>query len=153
MSNQVQPMRAQPQQPATMTVQAPPPDVPNRVCASVINMLLCCPPLGLVALIFACQANSAKSYNVMEARSKADTAKTLNIVGFILGILAWIAVGIYLFVFFYFLAGVLNAYGNVLTTIGEVSNSLDELSELGNSTSMLGNLDLDIASNLTSIIN
>jgi len=52
---------------------------------SIINLLTCCTPLGIVGLIFTILANSAQT--AVEEKSKIKTALILNIVGTVLAVL------------------------------------------------------------------
>lgn len=50
--------------------------------------LFCCWPLGIPAIVFACRANSKlKAGDIQGAQKMAKTAKTLTIVGIILGLI------------------------------------------------------------------
>ncbi|GCC40356.1 hypothetical protein chiPu_0023992 [Chiloscyllium punctatum] len=60
---------------------------------SIINLLCCCLPLGIAAVIFSCQAQNANELgNVDQARSASSTAKKLNIAGTVIGVILIILV-------------------------------------------------------------
>ncbi|XP_054638327.1 proline-rich transmembrane protein 1-like [Dunckerocampus dactyliophorus] len=96
-----------PPQPATVTVQptvfvtqgplANP--VNDYLCYSIFNMLCCCLPLGIAALIYSINAREANhSGDQLAAERNSRTARTLNHVGLGLGIGAIILMIVYLVV-------------------------------------------------------
>lgn len=69
------------------------PDVPDYFIWSLLETLLCCLPIGVVALIFSCKANSAKSAGEYAAAQKnADRAKITLLFGLCGAVLYVIAV-------------------------------------------------------------
>ena len=53
-----------------------------------ILSLFCCLPLGIPAVVFACQVNSKlKAGDIEGAKKAANTAKVLMIVGIVLGLI------------------------------------------------------------------
>jgi hypothetical protein len=76
--------RTPPPQPAATT------GVNNFLIPAVLSALFCCPPTGIVAIVFAAQANSKMSQGDMTgARASANKAKmwTLGTVG--AGVVVW----------------------------------------------------------------
>lgn len=74
-------MEQQPQQPQ-QTSQTPP---PNYLVWAILTTILCCPPFGIVSIVFAAQVNSKWSSGDYEgARSASKNAK----------IWAWVAFGV-----------------------------------------------------------
>ena len=72
------------------------PRVPDYLVWAILETILCCLPLGIVAIIYANQANSAKAVgNYAEALEKANTAKNCII---------WGVVGTIVLTVFYVLA-------------------------------------------------
>lgn len=69
-------------------------DIPNYLPWSIVATVLCCMPVGIVSIIFASKANSAKAMgDYAGARKAAATAKTWIIVS----VVAWVvAVGLYI---------------------------------------------------------
>jgi hypothetical protein len=66
----------------------PPRSVETWLWQSIAVTVLCCMPLGVAGIVFAAQAQGAlNSGNHAEAQRKADTARTLTITGFVLGLL------------------------------------------------------------------
>lgn len=62
------------------------PNIPDYLVWSIVELLCCCMPFGIVALIFSIQANSAKGVgNYAEAAQKANTAKQFLIWGAVIG--------------------------------------------------------------------
>lgn len=56
---------------------------------SIVATVLCCLPTGVVAIVFAAQANSAISAgNWAEAQRKAQQAKTWTLISIVAGVLA-----------------------------------------------------------------
>jgi hypothetical protein len=59
---------------------------------SIVAALLCCQPLGIVAIVFAAQAQSAINVgDLVQARNKAQTAKVLTLIS--VGLAAVIVLG------------------------------------------------------------
>lgn len=56
---------------------------------SIVNLLLCCQPLGIIATLFTALATDAKSDE--EEHKKLRTAKILNIIGIIGAVVIWTA--------------------------------------------------------------
>ena len=66
----------------------PPATIQTWLWQSIAVTLLCCMPLGVAGIVFAAQAQGAlNSGNYPEAQRKADTARSLTIAGFVLGLL------------------------------------------------------------------
>lgn len=64
--------------------------VPYLILA-IISTVCCCPPFGIVAIVYAAKINNAVSINdPEEARRAARNAKIWLIVAYAVGILAWI---------------------------------------------------------------
>nr|AFK10675.1 interferon induced protein 2 [Callorhinchus milii] len=60
---------------------------------SIFNLLCCCFPLGIAAVIYSCQAQSSANMGSMEnARSASETAKKLNIAATVIGIIILVIV-------------------------------------------------------------
>nr|XP_060627411.1 transmembrane protein 91-like [Anolis sagrei ordinatus] len=71
---------------------------PSYLALSIFNLLCCCFPIGIAAVIYSCQVNNANAVGNSNMAAKASrTARTLNIVGIVLGVIAIIA-GIVFFV-------------------------------------------------------
>ena len=69
-------------------------EVPDYMVLAILETLFCCLPFGLIAIVCAIGANSAKeSGNYALAREKARTALIWIICGFILGLLTAFAFG------------------------------------------------------------
>src|SRR5690349_6861774 len=63
-------------------------DIPNYLPWAIVATLFCCLPAGVVAIVFASKANSAKAMGDLEgARKAADQAKISLIVSVGLGLL------------------------------------------------------------------
>ncbi|CAJ1065478.1 transmembrane protein 91-like [Xyrichtys novacula] len=61
---------------------------PSYIGLSIFNLLCCCLPLGIAALIYSCKAQEANSLGQTSlAQDASRTAKILNIVGIVCGIL------------------------------------------------------------------
>jgi uncharacterized membrane protein YvbJ len=71
------------------------PTVPNNLVGAILS-LFCCLPLGIPAVVFACQVNSKlKAGDIEGAKKAAKTAKVLMIIGIVLGlIIALIRAGV-----------------------------------------------------------
>ena len=62
-------------------------DIPDYLVRAVLETLFCCLPSGLIAIVYAVGANSAKSNgNYALARRRARSAERWLICGFILGL-------------------------------------------------------------------
>ncbi|XP_053546153.1 proline rich transmembrane protein 1B-like isoform X3 [Bombina bombina] len=85
-------------QPNTL-VMVPQPTYKDYMGLSIMNLLLCCLPIGIAALIFSCKTRDAVSRgDQASAASDSRTAFTLNMVALGIGIavnIVWIAVVIY----------------------------------------------------------
>ena len=55
---------------------------------SILNLLLCCQPLGIVATLFTALATDAKTDE--DERKKLRIAKILNIIGIVGAVVVWI---------------------------------------------------------------
>ena len=65
------------------------PRIETWLWQSIAVTVLCCMPLGVVAIVFAAQAQGAvNAGNYAEARRKADTARNFTIAAFVAGLLA-----------------------------------------------------------------
>jgi hypothetical protein len=63
-------------------------DVPSYLALSIITTLLCCWPLGIVAIIFSAQVNTRLQAGDTEGAVRAsNTAKVLCILSFVFGLL------------------------------------------------------------------
>lgn len=72
------------------------------------------------------------------ANSKANTAKTLNIVGVILGVFMWIAIALYLVIFFVFLGSMLSSFSNLAEDMNSLSSmDFDDMASPGNATDVV----------------
>lgn len=88
--------------PAQQSYTPPPPprppvgeQIPNYLWQSIVVTLCCCLPLGVVAIIFAAQVNSKLAAgDVAGARDASDKAKLFCWIGFGLGIVANIIMGL-----------------------------------------------------------
>ncbi len=64
------------------------PQVPDYLVWAILETILCCLPLGIAAIVYANQANTAKAVgNYAEAMQKAQTAKSCiiwGVVGFLI---------------------------------------------------------------------
>ncbi|XP_019367398.1 PREDICTED: tumor suppressor candidate 5 homolog [Gavialis gangeticus] len=66
--------------------------VPTYLALSIFNLLCCCFPLGIVALIFSLRTENASGVGKMEEAAKAShTARMLNIIGIVIGIIVIIS--------------------------------------------------------------
>ena len=79
-----------PAAPAYAAPVAAKPKTTGMIVFSIINMLCCGGLFGLIALIFAIMAGSAATYE--DGVKKLKTAKTLNIVGLIIGVVMWVII-------------------------------------------------------------
>lgn len=58
---------------------------------SIVATVLCCMPLGIVGIVFSSQAQAAINVgNLVEARQKAQQAKTFTLISVGLGIFPWL---------------------------------------------------------------
>ncbi|XP_003228829.1 synapse differentiation-inducing gene protein 1-like [Anolis carolinensis] len=61
---------------------------PSYLALSIFNLLCCCFPLGIAAVIYSCQVDNANSLGNVNLAAKASrTARLLNIVGIVLGVI------------------------------------------------------------------
>ncbi|KAJ7990489.1 hypothetical protein DPEC_G00300850 [Dallia pectoralis] len=68
-------------------------NVPTYLVWSILNTLCCCLPLGIAAIVCSCKADNANEVGALERASEASrTAKILNIVGLVIGIVLFISV-------------------------------------------------------------
>ncbi|XP_069081026.1 trafficking regulator of GLUT4 1-like [Pleurodeles waltl] len=66
---------------------------PSYLALSIFNMLCCCFPLGVVALVCSLRVENAAGIGDTERASKASrTSRILNIVGIVLGVVFLILV-------------------------------------------------------------
>ena len=71
----------------------PPPNVPNYLVHSIITTICCCPPFGVVALVYSAQVNTKLAAgDVAGAEASSRSARTWVIVAFIAGIVTNLAV-------------------------------------------------------------
>jgi hypothetical protein len=74
------------------------PKIDTWLWQSIVATLLCCLPVGVVAIVFSAQAQSAMNVgNYAEAEAKAKTAKTLTLVAVGVGLVT--VLGWFMFVF------------------------------------------------------
>ncbi|MEE6482116.1 hypothetical protein FKM82_013155 [Ascaphus truei] len=82
----------------------PQPTYRDYLGLSIMNMLLCCLPIGIAATIFSCKTrDSVSRQDMASAESNSRTAFTLNMVALGIGLainVAWIAYVIYAIVAF-----------------------------------------------------
>lgn len=70
----------------TVIVSPPPERPPSHLCLSIVTCLFCFWPLGLAALCFSCLVDSSyDAGDYQRALSRSNTAKLLNIVSIICG--------------------------------------------------------------------
>ena len=92
---------SQPWNPPPISSEAPNNNLPFAIIATVVSVLFCCIPHGLVSLIFALQVNKKAAAGDMQgALNSAKQAKTWAIVSIIVSV-----IGLVVAIFF----GVLNA--------------------------------------------
>ncbi|XP_029303074.1 dispanin subfamily A member 2b-like [Cottoperca gobio] len=62
--------------------------IPTYLGWSIFNTLCCCLPLGIAAIVCSCKAQNANAVGESaQAVSASRTAKTLNVVGLVCGII------------------------------------------------------------------
>lgn len=67
------------------------PSIDTWLWQSIVATLLCCLPLGIVAIVFSSQAQTEiNNGNYGAARDKAGTAKTFTLISAALGVLFWV---------------------------------------------------------------
>lgn len=70
-----------------------PPKIDTWLWQSIVATLLCCLPIGVIAIVFSAQAQSAMNVgNYAEAQNKANTARTLTLVSVgvaLVGFVVW----------------------------------------------------------------
>ncbi|KAK1145950.1 UNVERIFIED_CONTAM: hypothetical protein FKN15_076593 [Acipenser sinensis] len=67
--------------------------VPSYLVWSIFNLLCCCFPLGVAAVVCSCRSENASGVGDMaRAQEASRTAKILNIVGLVCGIILIIIV-------------------------------------------------------------
>ncbi|XP_065890593.1 proline-rich transmembrane protein 1-like [Dysidea avara] len=72
---------------------------PNYLALSLVNLLCCCFPIGIAALIYSLRVDSEYSAgNYQEARRASNTARSLNIAGITVGIIIVVCCIIYVVV-------------------------------------------------------
>ena len=68
---------------------APPPHVPNYLVPSILVTVLCCLPLGIVAIVFAAQVNGKLQAGDFDGAVEASSkAKLFCIIGAAIGLVA-----------------------------------------------------------------
>ncbi|XP_061449112.1 synapse differentiation-inducing gene protein 1-like [Rhineura floridana] len=61
-------------------------NIPSYLALSIFNMLCCCLPLGIAALVFSVQVKNATHIgDVNQASKSSRTARLLNIIGIVVG--------------------------------------------------------------------
>ncbi|CAL8351042.1 unnamed protein product [Lota lota] len=61
---------------------------PSYLAWSIFNTLCCCLPLGIAAIVCSCRAQNANALGQGAAAQEASkTAKTLNVIGLVCGII------------------------------------------------------------------
>ncbi len=82
------PYYAAPRFQESFQAEASTPRPPNHLVWSIVTTLLCCLPLGIAAIIYSCKVEGLHlSGNTKGAIQAANTAKTLNFVSLLLGVL------------------------------------------------------------------
>uniref|UniRef100_A0A6Q2XDW1 Uncharacterized protein n=1 Tax=Esox lucius TaxID=8010 RepID=A0A6Q2XDW1_ESOLU len=62
-------------------------NAPTYLAWSIFNTLCCCLPLGIAAIVCSCKADNANGVGEAERAAEASrTAKILNIIGLVIGI-------------------------------------------------------------------
>ena len=75
---------------------APPPNIPNYLVLSIISTVLCCPPFGIVGIVYATQVNAKlAARDLAGARSASGKARLWSIIGIAAAAVFWIYVAIY----------------------------------------------------------
>ncbi|KAG9465987.1 hypothetical protein GDO78_017386 [Eleutherodactylus coqui] len=100
-----QPVVYQPVQYAVPVVTVPPvmgaglgPTYDDYMCWSIVSLLCCCLPIGVAALIFSCKTQDANArQDLNSARSYSSTARTLNLIAVVLGVLSYIFISVFMF--------------------------------------------------------
>lgn len=78
-----------------------PPPPPTYLAWSIVNLVMCCFPLGIASTLYSVNASKHIALGRYEhAREQANVARVLNIVATSLGSVLWIAAVIFLIVFF-----------------------------------------------------
>ncbi|CAI5795393.1 differentiation-inducing gene 1-like [Podarcis lilfordi] len=68
-------------------------NVNSYLALSIFNLLCCCLPLGIAALVFSLQARSASNEgNINQAASSSRTARILNIIGIVIGAIMFVII-------------------------------------------------------------
>ncbi|XP_053177267.1 synapse differentiation-inducing gene protein 1-like [Scomber japonicus] len=66
---------------------------PSYLVWSIINTLCCCLPLGIAAIVCSCKAQNANALgDSTRAADASRTAKVLNIIGLVCGIILFIII-------------------------------------------------------------
>lgn len=77
----------------------PPQTIPNYLVQAILVTIFCCLPLGVVAIVYASQVNSALAAgNYQAAMEASGKARTWSMVGLIVGlavVLIWIVVSVF----------------------------------------------------------
>ncbi|XP_056296753.1 interferon-induced transmembrane protein 1-like [Pseudoliparis swirei] len=61
---------------------------PSYIAWSIFNTFCCCLPLGIAAIVFSCQAQNANALGKSaEAMDASRTAKILNVVALVIGVI------------------------------------------------------------------
>ena len=67
----------------------------NYLVESILVTIFCCLPLGIVGIVFASQVNSAyEAGDEAKALENSKKAKQFTLIGFIIGIVQYLIVGI-----------------------------------------------------------
>ena len=75
---------------------APPPNIPNYLVLSIISTVLCCPPFGIVGIVYATQVNAKlAARDLAGARSASGKARLWSIIGIAAAAVFWIYIAIY----------------------------------------------------------
>ncbi|KAF4073233.1 hypothetical protein AMELA_G00256680 [Ameiurus melas] len=70
-----------------MSVTTGVPNAPTYLGWSICNTLFCCLPLGIVAIVFSCRADTANSIgDSARAHAHSKMAKNMNIAALVVGI-------------------------------------------------------------------
>ncbi|KAJ6668689.1 hypothetical protein lerEdw1_012172 [Lerista edwardsae] len=77
-------------------MEAPQRNIPTYLGLSIFTMMCCCLPLGLAALITSHEVDNAmRAGDINRAASSSRTARTLNIIGIVVGIIALIVATVF----------------------------------------------------------